>query len=245
MIKNITTIFKRELLGYFETPVAYVFIVIFLLLTGMFTFYLGNFYETSQANLEPFFIWQPWIYLFLIPAISMRLWAEERKTGTIELLMTLPITTTEAVLGKYLAAWCFAIIAIFLTFPIWITVNYLGNPDNGSIFAGYVACIFVAGGYLAIGSCISALTRNQVVSFVISVTICFIFNLSGLPAIINFFSTLGFSQTMLDIISSFSFLTNFINIIRGVISFGNIIYFISIISLWLAINILAVEAKRG
>lgn len=245
MLNNLNTIFKRELIGYFETPVAYVFIVIFLLLTGMFTFYMGNFYEGGQANLEPFFMWHPWIFLFLIPAISMRLWAEERKTGTIELLMTLPIETWEAVLGKYLAAWCFALVALLLTFPIWITVNYLGEPDNGTIFAGYLGSVLVAGGFMAIGACISALTRNQVVSFVVSVTICFIFNLSGLPVVLNFFGSLGFSQTMLDIVSSFSFLTNFVEMVRGVISIGNLVYFVAIILFWLAMNILAVEAKRG
>lgn len=242
---NTLTIFKRELLGYFETPVAYVFIGVFLLLNGMLTFYIGRFYEAGQANLEPFFMWHPWLYLFLIPAISMRLWAEERKSGTIELLMTLPISTSEAVFGKYFAAWSFSLIAIFLTFPIWITVNYLGHPDNGSIFMGYLASIFVAGGFLAIGSCMSAITSNQVVSFVISVTICFIFNISGLPAVLNFFGTFGFSQTMLDTISSFSFLTNFLEMSRGVISLANIIYFLSIILFWLALNILFIETKRG
>jgi len=241
---NIFTIFKRELSGYFETPVAYVFIVVFLLLTGMFTFYIGNFYEAGQANLEAFFMWHPWIYLFLVPAISMRLWAEERKTGTIELLITLPISTLEAVIGKYCAAWTFAIVAIFLTIPMWITVNYLGSPDNGSVVSGYLGSILVAGGFLAIGTCISALTRNQVVSFVISVTICFLFNISGLPVVLNFFSTLGFSQTMLDTVSSFSFLGNFFEMSRGVISLGNIIFFVSMISFWLAMNVLAIETKR-
>lgn len=244
-MNNITTIFKRELLGYFETPVAYVFIGVFLLLSGMMTFYIGRFYDAGQANLESFFIWHPWLYLFLIPAVSMRLWAEERKSGTIELLMTLPISTLEAVLGKYFAAWSFALVAITLTFPMWLTVNYLGNPDNGAIFAGYLASILVAGGFLAIGSCMSALTKNQVVSFIISVTVCFIFNISGLPVVLNFFSTFGFSQIMLDTISSFSFLTNFIEISRGVISLGNIIYFLSIILFWLAMNVLFIETKRG
>ncbi len=244
-MNNTLTIFKRELLGYFETPVAYVFIVVFLLLSGLFTFYMGNFFEAGQASLDSFFIWHPWIYLFLIPAISMRLWAEERRSGTIELLMTLPISTLEAVLGKYFAAWVFASVALFLTFPMWLTVNYLGNPDNGAIFAGYLASVLEAGGFLAIGSCISALTRNQVVSFVISVTICFLLNISGLPVILNFFSALGFSQVLLDTISSFSFLTNFLEISRGVISLSNVTYFISIIIFWLFMNVLAIEIKRG
>jgi ABC-2 type transport system permease protein len=241
---SILTIFKRELSGYFETPVAYVFIVVFLLLTGMFTFYIGNFYEAGQANLDAFFMWHPWIFLFLVPAISMRLWAEERKSGTIELLITLPVSTIDAVVGKYFAAWLFAIVAISLTIPMWITVNYLGSPDNGAIFVSYLASILVAGGFLAIGACISALTRNQVVAFVISVTICFIFNISGLPVVLNFFSTVGFSQTMLDTVSSFSFLANFFEMSRGVISLSNIIFFISMISFWLSMNVLAVETKR-
>jgi ABC-2 type transport system permease protein len=211
----------------------------------MLSFYIGRFYETGQANLEAFFMWHPWLYLFLIPAISMRLWAEERKSGTIELLMTLPISTTHAVLGKYFAAWSFALVALFLTFPMWLTVNYLGHPDNGSILAGYVGSFFVAGGFMAIGSCMSALTKNQVVSFVISVTVCFLFNISGLPAVLNFFGAVGFSQTMLDTISAFSFLTNFLEMSRGVISLANIVYFFSIISFWLGMNILFIEIKRG
>ena len=155
------SIIKRELAGYFATPVAYVFIVVFLFLTGIFTFYMGSFFERGQADLQPFFSFHPWLYLFLIPAVSMRLWAEERKSGTIELLMTLPISVTQAVIGKFLAAWAFAAVALLLTFPIWITVNYLGEPDNGTILAGYLGSLLMAGSYLAIGSCISAVTRNQ------------------------------------------------------------------------------------
>ena len=173
-------IFKRELLSYFSTPLAYVFIVIFLALIGSFTFYLGNFFVRGQADLNPFFAFHPWVYILLIPAVTMRLWAEERKTGTIELLMTLPLTTTHAVLGKFFAAWFFIFVALILTFPIWITVNYLGNPDNGIIFAGYVGSLFMAGAYLSIGSCISAITKNQVIAFVISTTVCFLFTMKSL-----------------------------------------------------------------
>ena len=151
-MRTTLAIFKRELHAYFATPVAYVFIVIFLLLTGVFTFYLGGFYESNQADLDAFFQFHPWLYLFLIPAISMRLWAEERKAGTVELLMTLPVSLTQAVLGKYLAAWCFTTLALALTFPIWITVNYLGDPDNGVILAGYLGSLIMAGGFLAIGA---------------------------------------------------------------------------------------------
>ena len=178
----------RELKGYFSTPLAYVFIVIFLALMGTFTFYLGGFYERGQADLAPFFNFHPWLYLFLVPAIAMRLWAEERKSGTVELLMTLPVTMWEAVLGKFLAAWCFTAVALALTFPVWITVNYLGDPDNGVIVAAYVGSLLMAGAFLAIGSCISAANRNQVIAFIITVVICFAFLLSGFPLVLDFFS---------------------------------------------------------
>jgi ABC-2 type transport system permease protein len=182
-VKKVVPIFKRELAGYFATPVAYVFIVVFLLLAGFFTFQLGDFYAdgNGQASLTGFFGWHPWLYLFLVPALSMRLWAEERKQGTIELLMTLPITLSEAVLGKFLAAWAFAGVALLLTFPMWITVNYLGDPDNGTILAGYIGSFLMAGGFLAIGSCVSALTKNQVIAFVLSVSVCLVFLLVGFP----------------------------------------------------------------
>jgi ABC-2 type transport system permease protein len=184
----IFTVFKRELASYFATPVAYVFIVIFLLLAGTFTFYLGNFYERGQADLQPFFNFHPWLYLFLVPAVGMRLWSEERKSGTIELLLTLPVTMWQAVVGKFLAAWAFIGIALALTFPIWITVNYLGSPDNGVIFASYVGSFLMAGAFLAIGSCISACTRNQVIAFILTVVVCFVFLLAGFPLVLNFFS---------------------------------------------------------
>ena len=185
----INNIIRRELSGYFATPVAWVFIVIFLVMSGVFTFYIGSFYERGMADLEPFFQFHAWLYLFLVPAISMRLWAEERRSGSIELLLTLPVTTWQAVLGKYLAAWLFIGLALLLTFPIWLTVNYLGNPDNGTIVAGYIGSWLMAGGFLAIGSCMSALTRNQVVAFILSVVVCFGFLLSGLPMVMNLFSS--------------------------------------------------------
>ncbi len=187
-MSNIWSIFKRELGGYFLTPVAYVFIVVFLVMTGFFTFNVAGLFERGQADLRPFFEFHPWLYLFLIPAISMRLWAEERKTGTIELLMTLPLTMGEAVLGKFFAAWCFTGIALVLTFPTWLTVAYLGDPDHGVILASYLGSLLMAGGFLAIGSCISALTKNQVIAFIVSVVVCFLFMLSGFPAVLGFFS---------------------------------------------------------
>jgi ABC-2 type transport system permease protein len=184
-MNNISAIFKREFAGYFSTPVAYVFIVIFLFLTGVFTFYIGAFYERNQADLEPFFRFHPWLYLFLIPAIAMRLWSEERKSGTIELLMTLPIPIHHAVIGKFLAAWCFTSVALVLTFPMWITVNYLGTPDNTVILASYIGSLLMAGGFLAIGSCVSAISKSQVIAFVISLVISFLFLLSGFPLVLD------------------------------------------------------------
>jgi ABC-2 type transport system permease protein len=241
---NIVAIFKREFTGYFATPVAYVFIAIFLFLTGIFTFYLGAFYESNQADLEPFFRFHPWLYLFLIPAIAMRLWSEERKTGTIELLMTLPISTSQAVVGKYLAAWCFTGVALVLTFPIWLTVNYLGEPDNTVILASYIGSLIMAGGFLAIGSCISALTKNQVIAFVISVVICFMFILSGFPMVLDLFRSWA-PQSIIDAIASFSFLTHFYSIKKGVIDLRDIIYFAALISFWLYVNVVVIDARKA
>lgn len=243
-MSRVLTILKRELMAYFATPVAYVFIVIFLLMTGIFTFHIGGFYERGQADLEPFFRFHPWLYMLLIPAISMRLWSEERKTGTLELLMTLPVSLVEAVIGKFLAAWCFTTIALALTFPVWITVNYLGDPDNTVIAAGYLGSLLLAGGCLAIGSCISALTKNQVIAFVISFIICFAFNLSGFPVVLDLFSTWA-PQVIVDAISSFSFLTHFESILKGVVDVRDIIYFASLIAFWLYANTLAIEAKKS
>lgn len=238
------SIFRRELAGYFATPVAYVFIVIFLFLNGIFTFYIGDLYEREQADLIPFFTWHPWLYLFLVPALAMRLWAEERRSGTIELLMTLPISVTHAVLGKYLAAWAFTAIALALTFPIWLSVNYLGSPDNGIILAGYIGSLLMAGAYLAIGSCLSAITKNQVIAFVLSVVVCFLFTVSGLPLVINFFAAWA-PQAIVNLISSFSFLTNFQDMARGLIDVRHLVYFLTLIAFWLFANVLAVQSRKG
>ena len=239
-----TAIFKRELSSYFTTPLAYVFIVIFLALTGIFTFYLGGFYERGQADLQPFFNYHPWLYLFLIPALSMRLWAEERKTGTIELLMTLPVSTTQAVLGKFFAAWAFIAIALALTFPIWLTVNYLGSPDNAVIFAGYLGSFLMAGAYLAIGSCISAITRNQVIAFVLSVVVCFGFILAGFPMVLDLFHSWA-PQGLINAISAMSFLTHFSSIGKGVIDLRDLVFFVSFIGCWLFANVVLVEMKKS
>jgi ABC-2 type transport system permease protein len=243
-MNNIKAIFKREFSGYFSTPIAYVFIVIFLFLTGAFTFYIGGFYERNQADLEPFFRFHPWLYLFLIPAIAMRLWSEERKSGTIELIMTLPIPIYQVVIGKFLAAWCFTTVAVILTFPIWITVNYLGSPDNPVILASYIGSLLMAGGFLAIGSCVSALSKSQVIAFVISLVISFLFLLSGFPLVLDFFS--GWApQAVVDAIASFSFLTHFESIKKGVIDLRDIIYFTALISFWLYANVVIIDAKKA
>ena len=239
-IFNAYLIFQREILGYFSTPIAYVFIVIFLLLSSLFTFYLGNFFELGQASLSSFFEWHPWLYLFLIPSITMRLWAEEKKTGTIEFISTLPIKPVSIVVGKFLASWAFTIIALLLTFPLWITVNYLGEPDNGVILASYLGSMLMAGSYLSIGICISALTNNQVIAFVVSATICFLFTVSGLPIVLDFFNIWS-GQSLTDAIASFSFLTNYADITRGLIDMRSFLYFITLIIFFLYLNILFIS----
>jgi ABC-2 type transport system permease protein len=241
---NVAVIFRREFASYFATPLAFVFIVIFLLLAGVFAFYLGGFYERGQADLGPFFNYHPWLYLFLIPALSMRLWAEERKSGTIELLATLPVTIWQAVLGKYLAAWCFAGVALALTFPMWITVNYLGDPDNGAIFAAYIGSFLMAGGLLAIGACLSAATRNQVIAFIFTVVICFGFLLSGFPLVLNLFESWA-PRAVVDAIASLSFLTHFGSISKGVIDLRDLLYFGTLIAAWLAANVIVLEMKKA
>ncbi|MEQ8505035.1 MAG: ABC transporter permease [Rhodospirillales bacterium] len=243
-MRNMWIIAKRELLGYFATPLALVFIVIFLALTGAFTFYLGRFFENGQASLEAFFRFHPWLYLILIPAVAMRLWAEERKTGTIELLMTLPVTTTQAVMGKFLAAWAFCGIALSLTFPVWITVNVLGQPDNGVIVAGYVGSFLMAGAFLSIGACMSAMTKNQVIAFIISATVCFLFTMSGLELVLNFFQAWA-PALIVDTVASLSFLVRFDAVMRGVIDLRDVLFFVSLIAFWLFTNVIVVEVKKS
>ncbi|MBL6957912.1 MAG: ABC transporter permease subunit [Rhodospirillales bacterium] len=243
-MRNIRVIFWRELAAYFSTPLAYVFIVIFLALTGSMTFYLGGFFIRAQADLQGFFGYHPWLYLLLIPAIAMRLWAEERKTGTIEFLMTLPISTTQAVLGKFLAAWTFTGIALGLTFPMWITVNVLGDPDNGVIAASYIGSLFMAGAFLSIGSCISALTKNQVIAFIVASTVCFLFTMSGLDLVLDFFR--GWApESIVEAVASLSFLTHFNSISKGVIDLRDAIYFASLIVFWLYANVIVVDLKKA
>jgi ABC-2 type transport system permease protein len=243
-MRNVGIIMRRELASYFATPLAYVFILIFLVLANAFTFSLGGFYERGQADLQFFFYWHPWLYLFLIPAISMRLWAEERKSGSIELLMTQPVTLWEAVLGKYFAAWLFAGLALALTFPIWITVNYLGKPDNGTILAAYIGSLLLAGGYLAIGSCMSAVTNNQVIAFILGVVACFVVTLAGFPLVLDFFRAWA-PQWLLEAISSLSFLTHFDSIKKGVIDVRDLLYFGMLSAFFLLATSITLDLRKA
>lgn len=225
---GIKAIMKRELGGYFTSPIAYVFLVIFLLLTGFFTFTVGNFFERGEASLVSFFTWHPWLYLFLVPAVGMRLWSEERRLGTMELLLTMPISTWQAIVGKFLASWLFLALALLLTFPVVITVNYLGNPDNGVIASGYVGSLLLAGSYLAISCMTSALTRNQVISFILSVMICLFLILAGYTPVTDLLVRWA-SPVVVDVIASFSVMTHFEGFQRGVIDIRDTLFFISII----------------
>lgn len=243
-MKQMIAVLRRELSSYFATPLGYVFIFLFLFSMGAFTFYVGNFFEAGNADLQAFFGFHPWLYLFFIPAISMRLWAEEQKSGTIELLMTLPIPLWSMVLGKYLAAWAFAGIGLALTFPVWLSVNFLGDPDNGVIFASYIGSFLMAGGYLAIGSCLSAVTRNQVIAFVLSVVVCFLFTVSGMALVLDFFA-LWAPQVVVSAVASFSFMTHFEAIMDGVIDLRDLIFYASLIGLWLAANGVVLEQKKA
>src|SRR4051812_8429684 len=226
---NIRAIAKRELGGYFASPVAYVFIVIFLLLCGFFTFMLGGFFERKEASLVSFFLWHPWLYLFLVPAVGMRLWSEERRLGTMELLLTMPVTGFQAIVGKFIASWLFLGLALFLTFPIVMTVNYLGNADNGVIFAGYVGSFLLAGAYLAVGCATSAMTRNQVISFILSVVVCLFLILAGWPPITNLLMSWDAPAWLVNTVSGFSVIPHFDGFQRGVLDSRDIIFFGSII----------------
>ena len=226
---NIKTITKRELAAYFTSPLAYIFIVIFLLLCGFFTFMVGGFFERGEASLSAsFFIWHPWFYLFLVPAVGMRLWAEERRVGTIELLLTMPITAWQAIVGKFLASWLFLLLALVLTFPIWITVNYLGHPDNGVIFCGYVGSWLMAGAYLAISCITSAMTRNHVVCFIVSVVLCLFLILAGFAPVIRVLEGWAWPW-LVNLVTSFSFITRFDGFQRGVLDSRDVLYFLSVI----------------
>ncbi|MBT5322423.1 MAG: ABC transporter permease subunit, partial [Verrucomicrobiales bacterium] len=245
-LRNIFTLAKREFSGYFATPVAYVFLVIFLLMTGFFTFMLGmSLFDRNQASLESFFTWHPWLYLFLVPAVAMRLWSEEKRTGTLELLLTLPITAWQAVMAKFLASWAFLVLALALTFPVWITVNILGSPDNGAILCAYIGSALMAGAYLAIGCMTSALTRNQVVSFILSVVVCLFTILAGFAPVANFMAGLfPNSPAVVEFVANLSVITHFEYFQRGVLDFRDLLFFGSIIAFALFVTSVIVRAAQ-
>jgi ABC-2 type transport system permease protein len=240
----VKSIFKRELASYFNTPVAWVFLVIFLFLAGFTTFQIGAFFESNQASLQAFFSFHIWLYLLLMPAIAMRSWAEERNTGSIELLLTLPITLKDSVLGKFLAAWAFAGIALILTFPMWMTVAYLGEPDHGVIIAGYIGSWLLAGAFLAVSTCMSAISKSQVVAFILSVVVCLLFILLGFPAVLDFFQGI-FPRPIVDAIGSLSFFSHFNSIMRGVIDLRDLLYFGLLIGLFLYATSVVIDLKKA
>lgn len=222
------TIAKRELGGYFTSPVAYVFLVIFLLLAGFFTFTAGAFFERGEAGLAAFFAWHPWLYLMLVPAVGMRLWSEERRAGTIELLLTMPVTTAQAIIGKFLASWLFLALALALTFPVIVTVNLLGDPDNGVIFTGYVGSLMLAGAYLAVSCMTSAMTRNQVVAFILAVVLCLFLILAGFSPVTDLMVRWA-SPALIDTVAAFSVMTHFDGFQKGVIDSRDLLFFLSVI----------------
>lgn len=237
-------VFRREFASYFATPLALVFLVIFLALAGAFTFYLGGFFEAGQADLQAFFRFQPWLYLLLVPAVAMRLWAEERKSGTLELLLTLPLTLWQAVLGKFLAAWAFLGLALSLTFPMWLTVAWLGDPDHGVIIASYLGSWLLAGGLLAIGGCLSAATRSQVIAFVLTVLVCLLLLLAGFPMALEPLAMIA-PQSLVDAISGLSFLSHFQAIVRGVLDLRDLMFFLLNIGAWLFATVLVIDLKKA
>ena len=244
LARNTWIIAKREFVAYFSTPLATVFLIIFIALTGAFAFYVGGFFERGQADLAPFFQYHPWLYLLLVPAVAMRLWAEERKSGTIELLMTLPISPWEAILGKFVAAWAFIGLALILTFPMWITVNVLGQPDNGVIFASYLGSFLMAGAYLAIASCISALTKNQVIAFIVAATLCFVLVMSGHEPVQNVFRAWA-PEWLVSAIASLSFLSHFESITKGILDLPSIIFYLSLIAFALFVNKIVIDQSKA
>ncbi len=243
-VGNIWAIAKRELHGYFASPVAYVFIVIFLLMVGFFTFMAGGFFKRNEASLISFFLWHPWLYLFLVPAAGMRLWSEERRLGTLELLLTMPITTWQAIVGKFLASWLFLVLALALTFPVWITVNYLGQPDNGVIVCGYIGSALMAGAYLAIACMTSAMTRNQVIAFIVSVVLCLFLILAGWPPVTELLDSLEWTW-LTNLASALSVMTHFEAFQRGVLDFRDLVFFLSIIGFALFTTGVIIRSHRA
>ncbi len=243
-LASMLAVYRRELLSYLTTPTAYVFVAVFLFAIGLFTFQVGGFFEQRRAELMAFFAFHPWIFMVFLPAVAMRLWSEEARSGALELLLTLPAPTWALVLGKFLAAWTIAGVALLLTAPLWVSVNVLGSPDNAAIFTAYLASLLMAGAYIAIGSAMSALTSAQVVAFVLAVLISFVLTALGLPLVSDFFS--GFvGGGVAEAVSRFSILHHFDAAQRGVVEFRSVFYFVSLIGLCLGFTALAVDARRG
>ena len=237
-------IFDRELKGYFRTPLASIFLLVFLALSSGMTFFLGRFFERDQADLTAFFAWHPWLFLILMPAIGMRLWAEERRSGTIELLITLPVTNMQLVIGKFLASWIFTLIALILTMPIWVTVNYLGDPDNDVILISYIGSWLMAGAFLALTSCLSALTKNQVIAFIISSISGFVLIMAGFNLVLS--SVRSWTPSWVtETVGSMSFLSHFSRIQMGVFDLRTLIFFVSMIILCIWINVQLVQIKKA
>lgn len=242
---NTLTIFRRELKSYFESPVAYVFMIVFLLMTGFLTFAVSQFYERRIADLEPFFFWLPWVFLLLVPAATMGLWAEERRTGTIELLLTMPLTLCQAIVGKFLAAWLFIAMCVLLTvLPMTGTVIYLGSPDGGAVFCGYFGAVLLAGAYVAVGMLASSLTRNQVISFVLTLSTCFLLLLAGWEPVTGFFARWA-PAWVVNAVAALSFMPYFDAIKRGVVDLGDITFYLSIMVFMLAAAHIALDSRKG
>lgn len=243
-IRNTKAIAKRELLSYFESPVAYVFMVVFLMLIGFLTFFVSHYYEAGQADLRPFFLWHPWLFLILVPAASMRLLAEERRSGTIETLLTLPVTMPQVILGKFIAAWLFLGLAIALTFPIVLTTAYLGAPDKGPVIGGYIGSVLLAGAYLSVGMLTSAMTRNQVVSFVLSVVICLFLLLAGWPPVTDLLIRWA-PGWLVNGVASFGFMPHYEAFQKGVLDIRDFAYYISVMVFMLFGTDLVLKNRRS
>ena len=240
-MSQVTPIFKREFLGYFRSPVAYVFLIAFLVISVALSFSrYGGFFRSNSASLDSYFNFYPWLFLFLVPAVGMRLWSEEKRSGTVELLFTLPVTTLEAVLGKYLAGWAFLTVGILLSLSMALTVGFLGDPDWGTVFSSYLGSILLAGGYLGVCTVTSALTKNQVISFVLSLAACAVLVFLGMSAFTESLSAL-FPVWAVDAISNFSFITHFVPFIRGIIDIKDVVFFLSLIGFTLFLNVIALE----
>lgn len=244
LLAGIKASWRRELSAYFATPLAYVFIAVFLLVLSIFTWDLSRFFDTGAADLGPFFYWHPWLYMLFMPALAMRLWAEETSAGTSELLLSLPVPLPGLVIGKLLAAWTVAGAALILTCPWWITVNILGPADNAAIALSYVMSFVMAGAYLGVGAAVSALTRSPVLAFVLGVVIAFLLTAAGWPLVTGAVSGLLGSGAG-DAIAQFSFITHFETAQRGVLELRGLLFFFGFMALCVALNTIFVAHRRS